>query len=89
MSNKYWVVNSSVTSSGIGDEIALLDVMSGQYFTLNETGTYVWKMLTEKQATADLVQSVALQFDVAPDDCKDDIDALIHQLSTAGLIREA
>jgi len=88
MSNEYWQADSNVASSEIGDEIALLDASSNQYFTLNETGAVVWKQLSDKHTAAELTQVVAAEFDVEPSVCEDDINALIVQLSEAGLIRK-
>jgi len=89
MSNLSWVASTGVASSEIGDELALLEPATGQYFTLNQTGAVVWQLLSEPRSTDDIVQAVADNFDISTADCTSDINELIAQLSNAGLIRKA
>lgn len=89
MSNLSWVASTEVTSSEIGDELALLDPKSGQYFTLNQTGSAVWQCLDTPRSMEDLVRTVTEKFDIDSSECENDIKELIIQLSDAGLIRKA
>lgn len=57
------------------------------YFTVNEAGAEVWQALQAAPATLDtLVNAVTETFDVEADVCRPDIEALVNDLSTAGLI---
>lgn len=88
MSDFSWIASDIVTSSEIGDELALLEPETGQYFTLNQTGSVVWQFLREPHPLSEIVDEVANKFDVSATQCKDDVEALIAQLSEAGLIRK-
>lgn len=88
MSNLNWVASTEVTSSEIGDELALLDSKSGQYFTLNQTGSVVWQCLDAPCSLQDIVRTVTEKFDIDPSACESDIKELITQLNDAGLIRK-
>jgi len=89
MSNFNWIANTEITSSEIGDELALLEPTTGQYFTLNQTGSFVWQHLSEPRSTDEIILAVADKFDISATDCEIDISDLIAQLSKAGLIRKA
>jgi len=89
MSNLSWAASTEVTSSEIGDELALLDPKSGQYFTLNQTGSVVWQCLDTPRSMEDIVRTVTEKFDIDSSECESDIKELIIQLSDAGLIRKA
>jgi len=88
MSDFSWITSENVTSSEIGDELALLEPATGQYFTLNQTGAVVWRVLSEPHTLSEVVAEVAKKFDVTAAQCNDDVNALIAQLSEAGLIRK-
>lgn len=88
MSNSRWIANADVASSKIGDELALLEPETGQYFTLNQTGSAVWHFLSEPHSLDETIADVAGKFEVTAEQCKDDVEALITQLSEAGLIRK-
>ncbi len=89
MSEFSWIANEDVTSSKIGDELALLDPKSGQYFTLNQTGSVVWQHLDRPRSMQDIVQIITEKFDIDPSVCESDIKELITQLNDAGLIKKA
>lgn len=89
MSNELWVTSDNVASSEIGDEVALLDASKNQYFTLNQAGSVVWRLLSDKHTAAELTHAVATEFGIEAAACEDDINELIVQLNEAGLIRKA
>ncbi len=89
MSSACWIVNKNVSSSEIGDELALLQPESGQYFTLNQTGTFVWQLLKEPHSTGEITLDVAEKYGIAAPECQHDIGELIAQLGEAGLIQKA
>jgi hypothetical protein len=58
------------------------------YYTLNETGVFVWKEIESSPSSSDaLVARVAENFDVEPAHAKSDIDALLGTLVAEGLVQ--
>ena len=84
-----WVADKDVSGSEIGDELALLQPASGQYFTLNQTGAIVWQLLEEPHSTDEIALAVAEKYDISASECQDDIGELIARLGDAELIRKA
>jgi hypothetical protein len=72
-----------------GDGIAILDLRSNLYFSLNAVGAEVWRRLAAPQTEAELVAHVARHFGVAPGVCGPDLAALIEALAAHGLIERA
>ena len=89
MSNSIWIANKDVANSKIGDELALLQPTSGQYFTLNKTGATVWQLLSEARSTEEIITGVAEEYGIEASLCRDDVIELITQLGDAGLIQKA
>lgn len=86
MSEEKWQVSAGAISSAIGEEIAILDIQSSKYHTLNETAACVWRELQTKKSLSDLSQAVSENFDITPDECHDDVANLIGVFLDAGLI---
>jgi hypothetical protein len=70
----------------IGNEAVLLDLNSERYFGLNEVGTRAWQLITEYGDTHAVCQAMLDEYAV-PEECLyQDINELIAQFVSAGLI---
>ena len=66
-------------------EAFLLDVASGRYFSLNQTGLLVWTAVAEG---VDPESAVAARHpEVAPEVRRRDVTAILEELAAAGLVR--
>ncbi|MEM6760489.1 MAG: PqqD family protein [Pseudomonadota bacterium] len=87
MTNTVFKKADGVVASDLGEEWALLDLESSMYFTLNTVAVEVWKSLEEQPSDIDvLVDAVVQKFDVTSDQCRDDVNSLLADLTEAGLI---
>jgi hypothetical protein len=78
--------SQGVVSCELDGESALLDLDTSRYFRLNPVGTLVWRALAEPK-TVSALQGVVLEaFDVEPERCARDLEALLAKLSGAGLV---
>ena len=73
-------------SRQLDDEVVILDVPSGRYFSLNAVGVVVWDRLADEATIDDLVDAVTAEFEVDPDTARSDIDGLVASLTEAGLL---
>jgi hypothetical protein len=72
----------------VDDEIVILDIASGQFYGINDVGSLVWDLLEYDTTRGALIKAVTAEFDVDSAQAGDDIDALITQLSDAGLVEQ-
>ena len=70
----------------VDDELVILDVRSGRYFSLNDVGALVWDRLDGTATPADLVAAITAEFDVDEATAAADLEALLASLREAGLI---
>jgi hypothetical protein len=68
--------------------MALLDEDSGQYWNLNPTAALALQMLLDGGTTAKAVQELTEQYAVAPDTANKDVEDLVGELQSAGLVTE-
>lgn len=65
----------------------LLHLDTKFYFTLNDTGVFVWKLLADKERSAeDLADELTEEFEVSRDDALAHIRALLDDLHANRLI---
>ena len=68
--------------------MALLDEDSGQYWNLNPTAALALRTLLDGGTTAQAVQELTEQYAVDADTASQDIDNLVGELHSAGLVKE-
>jgi hypothetical protein len=68
--------------------MALLDEDSGQYWNLNPTAALALRTLLAGGTTAQAVREVTKQYAVDADTATQDINDLLGELHSAGLVRE-
>jgi PqqD family protein of HPr-rel-A system len=68
-------------------ELILLDPRSGKMFSLNETSRRVWLSLPAPSAV-ELANALEAEFDVESEVARADVQALLHELATAGLVQQ-
>ena len=71
-----------------GDGVAVLDLRSNTYFTLNAVAAVVWSGLEVGGTIEDLASRVVEEFDVTRDVCLPDVQALLTDMARAGLVEK-
>jgi len=73
----------------LGEETVILDLASGTYFGLDESGTRIWQLLQQGATLREVCNAMLAEFDAAPQDIERDVLDLARELSGRGLIRIA
>ncbi len=68
-------------------EAVLLDIESSYYFSLNETGTRVWRGLEADKSLEEIVDGIVAEWDVTPDEARETVESFLAALEKEGLIR--
>ena len=82
-------IPAHVMSRQVGDETVILDLGSGTYFGLNPVGARIWQLLSSGTPVAEVVKTLLGEFDVAEHQLQQDVDSLINELVTRGLVEMA
>jgi hypothetical protein len=77
-----------VLSRKLDDEMVLLNLESGEYFGLNDTGTRVWELLSNGRSREEVVACLSDEFEVAPEVASGHVATLCDELLAAGLLAE-
>ena len=79
-------VRERVLARRLGEETVLLDLDSGSYFDLDETGSRIWESLAAGEAPAALAAALAREYDAPVERVTADVAALVDELARAGLV---
>ena len=70
-----------------GNGLALLDMRSNIYYSLNSVGAYIGELIQEPKPIVEIRSAVLERYNVEPERCKADVDGLLKGLADAGLAR--
>jgi hypothetical protein len=77
---------ASIVSASHGDDMVLLNVVTGRYYTLNRTGTRIWQWLCEAVPPATIVSRLHEIFGLEQTTAENDVEQLLLQCARAGLL---
>lgn len=80
-------VSEAVVSAELGGEGVLLDIATGLYYGLDETGSQIWRLVREGLGASDICDRLLSEYDVDPERLRTDITGFLDQLEQNGLIR--
>jgi hypothetical protein len=81
-------LRDGVSTANTDYGVMLLDEDSGQYWNLNPTAALALRTLLEGGTTAQAVQELTEQYAVDTDTASQDIEDLLGELHSAGLVKE-
>lgn len=80
-----WMISDQVVATELGDGLALLNLRTNEYFSLNEVGAFVWNELQSPQSRDALIRVMTEKYDVAAETCANDLDLLLEDFKNASL----
>lgn len=79
-------VNNEILTTEIDDEIGMMNIKHGLYYTLNPVGKNIWSYLSNGIVVEDLINKLVDEYDVSKRTCSLDVLELIKLLKDNGLI---
>ncbi|HMN26795.1 MAG TPA: PqqD family protein [Caldilineaceae bacterium] len=80
------VASNEQISAHLGEEVVILGFKHGSYYSLDQVGLFVWNLLQEPHAVADICNAILEEYEVEFERCKQDLFALLTELSAVQLI---
>lgn len=78
-----------VIAQQVADETVLMDLKTEAYFGLNETGTRIWQLVSDRRTVGEISRSLADLFDAPAPRVREDMETLLAELQESGLIHTA
>jgi hypothetical protein len=83
MSSTYVIHESEISHNSFDDEVIVVNLATGSYFSLHDAGAGIWRMLQQGPASA---ASLVAAFESPPREAKEEIQAFLDQLAQHQLI---
>ena len=70
------------------EDLALYDAAKGKYFGLEGSSIHIWQLLESPMSIRGLCERLLVEFDVAPDVCRQQVQEFVAQLIKEGLVSQ-
>ncbi len=83
----FTINKDSVSFNVMDDEAVIIHTETSDYFSMNETGTFIWKLLAERHCSSDeLVHALSTVSEQNSDDIRPDIEDFLNTLKEEALL---
>ena len=79
---------ANVIVRGVGEEMVLLDMTRGTYYGLDPIGARIWDMIVNGSSLSLIVERLLGEYDVTQDELEADVDRLVGEMKSRGLLTE-
>jgi hypothetical protein len=83
---RYRINSPHVVAETLDGEATIVDLESGTYYALNESGSFIWERLTCGSEPAEVAGGLASTYELDPGRATEAVEALLVELSGHGLI---
>lgn len=80
--------NNRTISGRLHDELVMMDLDQGKYFSLNPVATRIWDLLDNPLSTGELCMILVDEYDVEPERCCLEVDEHLQEMIRLGLVTE-
>ena len=68
------------------DEVLLLDLDAGTYFSLDEVGSRVWELCDGARTVTEILATIVAEYDAPADIIETDVNRLLEELEAEALL---
>ncbi len=83
-----YVLTNEYMWKEINGRVVVLHFDSGKYFSLNPTGSLIWKGILNNRPMGDIVEQICSIYDVEPDTARGDVDEMVHMFQEKKFIKK-
>ncbi len=81
-----YVRNSRTISGRLHDELVMMDIEQGKYFSLNPVATRIWDLLEEQMTMEEICIDLQEEYDIDKETCKNDVQSYLSEMVKLRLI---
>ena len=82
-----YIASRDCVACEVEQGIAILDLQSNTYFSLDPVGASVWQAMGTPISLDELAEGIAAEYAVAPETCRGDIADLLDDMMKHGLVQ--
>jgi hypothetical protein len=85
---RVFMKKEGIQPAQLGDELAMLNVDSGEYFVINEVGKDVWEQIDGKKNIQQVIEELIKIYDADSEAIEKDVSVFLKELEEAKVISE-
>jgi len=78
--------NKEIPTALIDNELGLMNVDKGKYYSLDEIGIEIWNLIENSIKVSNIVDELLKEYDIEKKQCEEDVLELINELYKQELI---
>ncbi len=78
--------NNRTISGRLHDELVMMDISQGKYFSLNPVATRIWDLLEKPMDCNELCSLLVEEYEVEPGRCNEEVEELLQEMEKLGLV---
>ena len=86
MANTTYIRNNETISGRLHDELVMMDIEKGKYFSLNQVATTIWDMLEQPLSLEEVCNRLTGEFDIDPEQCRKEVESYLEEMQKLGLV---
>ncbi|HNX65260.1 MAG TPA: PqqD family protein [Bacteroidales bacterium] len=83
-----YIRNSKTISGRLHDEMVMMDMEQGKYFSLNQTATAIWEHLENPLTIEQLCDRLMDEYEVEREQCVEEIKEYLDEMKELSLVKE-
>lgn len=78
--------NTDNIHSKIDDEVVMVNVEQGNYYSLNRVGSSIWELLETPKSVEEICSELMNEYEINEYDCKKEVESFVEALLNKGVI---
>jgi len=78
--------NENTVSGRLHDELVMMDIDRGKYYSLNNVSTRLWDLLEEWKSIDELCAVLTDEYDVKPEQCREEVSQILEEMQQLNLV---
>jgi len=78
--------NKDTISGQLDDQLVMMDIEKGQYFSLNPVSTRIWELLERSRTMEEICITLTREFEIEPGQCRAEVEEHLREMKELGLI---
>ncbi|HPQ29769.1 MAG TPA: PqqD family protein [Desulfobacteraceae bacterium] len=81
-----YIRNSKTISGRLSDELVMMDIDKGKYFSLNPVATRIWDLLVLPLTIDELCDRLMEEYEVDAEQCRTEVTEVINEMVKLGVV---
>ena len=81
-----YIRNNNTVSGRLSDELVMMDIDKGKYFSLNPVATRIWDLLVLPLTIDELCDRLMEEYEVDAEQCRTEVTEVINEMVKLGVV---